>query len=203
MATRTLEFTILSAEDLRLDGGRPVRKNTFAVVRTDPSNCVSTGTDSDGGSYPIWNEKVVVAMSMAATSSVTVEVQCRVGSGNRVVGAVAVPVSDFLGDLTPEDYLHFLSYRLRDPRGVKNGIVNFSVRVIGGGGGRGGSCSAAARKEIVGAGFGGCSTYSPSWGAPPSSSWRMQVGVPVVGGRSNYGGGGVVTGVPVWGSSRA
>ncbi|CAI0386922.1 unnamed protein product [Linum tenue] len=123
-------------------------------------------------------------MSMAATSSVTVEVQCRVGSGNRVVGAVAVPVSDFLGDLTPEDYLHFLSYRLRDPRGVKNGIVNFSVRVIGGGG-RGCSCSAAARK-----------------GAPPSSSWRMQVGVPVVGGRRNYGGGGVVTGIPVWGSSR-
>ncbi|CAI0386923.1 unnamed protein product [Linum tenue] len=140
-------------------------------------------------------------MSMAATSSVTVEVQCRVGSGNRVVGAVAVPVSDFLGDLTPEDYLHFLSYRLRDPRGVKNGIVNFSVRVIGGGG-RGCSCSAAARKEMVGAGFGGSSTYSPSWGAPPSSSWRMQVGVPVVGGRRNYGGGGVVTGIPVWGSSR-
>ncbi|CAI0453050.1 unnamed protein product [Linum tenue] len=195
--TRTLEFTILSAEDLRIDG-RPVKKNAFAVVRTDPSNSGSTRADLDGGSYPLWNEKVVVEMSMPMQKSVTVEVQCRVGSGNRVVGSVAVPVSEFLGGLTPEDYLHFLSYRLRDPRGVRNGIVNFSVRVIGGGGG---NCSAAARKN-VGAEYGGFSTYGPSWGA--QSSWRLQVGVPVAGGRSNYGGGGgAVTGVPVWGSSRA
>ncbi|CAI0453046.1 unnamed protein product [Linum tenue] len=183
--TRTLEFTILSAEDLRIDG-RPVKKNAFAVVRTDPSNSGSTRADLDGGSYPLWNEKVVVEMSMPMQKSVTVEVQCRVGSGNRVVGSVAVPVSEFLGGLTPEDYLHFLSYRLRDPRGVRNGIVNFSVRVIGGGGG---NCSAAAR--------------NPSWGARSSSSRGFQVGVPVAGSRSNYGGGGgVVTGVPVWGSSR-
>ncbi|CAL1404290.1 unnamed protein product [Linum trigynum] len=198
--TRTLEFTILSAEDLRIDG-RAVKKNAFAVVRTDPSNSGSTRADLDGGSYPLWNEKVVVAMSMPMTKSVTVEVQCRVGSGNRVVGAVAVPVSDFMGGLTPEDYLHFLSYRLRDPRGVRNGIVNFSVRVTGGGGG---NCSAAARKNVVAESYGGSSTYSPSWGARSSSSWGFQVGVPAVGGsRSNYGGGGgVVTGVPVWGSSR-
>ncbi|CAL1404293.1 unnamed protein product [Linum trigynum] len=195
--TRTLEFTLLSAEDLRLDG-RPVKKNAFAVVRSesDPSNSGSTRADLDGGSYPLWNERVVVAIPLS-NGSVTVEVRCRVGSGNRVVGAVAVPVSDFSGESTPEDYLHFLSYRLRDPKGVKNGIVNFSVRVIGGRG----NCSAAARKE-VGAEYGGFSTYGPSWGA--QSSWRLQVGVPVAGGRSNYGGGGgVVTGVPVWGSSRA
>ncbi|CAL1397618.1 unnamed protein product [Linum trigynum] len=187
--TRTLEFTILSAEELRLEG-RPVKKNAFAVVKTDPFiNSGSTRADSDGGSYPQWNEKVVVEMPMPPANSVTLEVR----SGNRVVGAVAVPVSDFLGDgLTPEDYLHFLSYRLRDPRGVKNGIINFSVRVRGGGGG--GSiygCSPAAGKKVVEAECGGSST-PPSWG------------VPMVDGRSNYGGGGgVVTGVPVWGSSRA
>ncbi|CAI0431073.1 unnamed protein product [Linum tenue] len=185
--TRTLEFTVVSAEDLRLEG-RPVKKNAFVVVRTDPFiNSGSTRADSDGGSYPQWNEKVVIEMPML-TDSVTLEVR----SGNRVVGAAAVPVSDFLGDgLTPEDYLHFLSYRLRDQRGVKNGIINFSVRVSGGGGGSIYGCSPAAGKKVVGAECGGSST-PPSWG------------VPMVGGRSNYGGGGgVVTGVPVWGSSRA
>ncbi|CAI0380982.1 unnamed protein product [Linum tenue] len=99
-------------------------------------------------------------MTVSMTKSVTVEVQCRVGSGNRVVKAMAVPVSDFLGGPTPEDYLHFLSYRLRDRRGVRNGIVNFSVRVIGGGGV---NCSAAARKEVGAESYGGSSTYSPSW----------------------------------------
>ncbi|CAI0453048.1 unnamed protein product [Linum tenue] len=202
--TRTLEFTILSAEDLRIDG-RPVKKNAFAVVRTDPSNSGSTRADLDGGSYPLWNEKVVVEMSMPMQKSVTVEVQCRVGSGNRVVGSVAVPVSEFLGGLTPEDYLHFLSYRLRDPRGVRNGIVNFSVRVIGGGGGGGsggGNCSAAARKKVGVESCGGSSPYSASRGGPSSSS-SSSWGVPAVGGsRSNYGDASVVTGVPVWGSSR-
>ncbi|CAI0453051.1 unnamed protein product [Linum tenue] len=182
--TRTLEFTILSAEDLRLDG-RPVKKNAFAVVRTDPSNSGSTRADRDGGSYPLWNEKVVVAMSVPMTKSVTVEVQCRVGSGNRVVGSVAVPVSDFIGGLTPDDYLHFLSYRLRDPRGAKNGIVNFS-----------------ARKKVGVESCGGSSPYSASRGGPSSSS-SSSWGVPAVGGsRSNYGDASVVTGVPVWGSSR-
>ncbi|CAL1404292.1 unnamed protein product [Linum trigynum] len=181
--TRTLEFTILSAEDLRIDG-RPVRKNAFVVVKTGPSNSGSTGADRHGGSYPLWHERVVVAMPVPTTKSVTVEVQCRVGSGNRVVGSVAVPVSDFLGGLTPEGYLNFLSYRLWDPRWVRNGIVNFSVRVVGGGGG---DCSEAARKKVGAESYGGA-----SWGVPAEA-----------GGRSNYGGGGgLVTGVPVWGSSR-
>ncbi|CAI0449374.1 unnamed protein product [Linum tenue] len=81
--TRTLEFTILSAEDLRLEG-RPVKKNAFAVVKTDPFfNSRSTRADSDGGSYPQWNEKVVVEMPIPPANSVTLEVR----SGNIVVGA--------------------------------------------------------------------------------------------------------------------
>ncbi|CAL1368047.1 unnamed protein product [Linum trigynum] len=59
--TRTLEFTVLSAED--------------SASRGDPA-------DSDGGSYPQWNEKVVVEMPMPPANSVTLEVR----SGNRVVG---------------------------------------------------------------------------------------------------------------------
>ncbi|CAI0476438.1 unnamed protein product [Linum tenue] len=56
-------------EDLRLEG-RPVKKNAFAVVKTDPFfNSRSTRADSDGGSYPQWNEKVVVEMSMPPANS--------------------------------------------------------------------------------------------------------------------------------------
>ncbi|CAN1236894.1 BON1-associated protein 2 [Linum grandiflorum] len=178
--SRTLEFTILSAEDLRIDG-RSVKKNAFALVKTDLFNSKSTAADFDGGSYPRWNEKLVVDLP-ERTQSVTVEVQCKVGAGNRVVGTASVPVSDFLGDVTPVGYLHFLSYRLRDPRGLKNGIVNFSVRVIGGGGGGGGYAASS------------CST--PSWKTTSSSSsW----GVPAARDGDACSGGGVVTGVPVWG----
>ncbi|CAN1236904.1 BON1-associated protein 2 [Linum grandiflorum] len=171
----SLEFTILSAEDLRIDG-KPVKKNAFALVRTDHSN--SKSTSAGDGSYPRWNEKVVLDFPRG-TQFVTVEVQCRVGSaGNRVIGTVNVPVTDFLGHFkAPENYLNFLSYRLRDPRGGKNGIINFSVRVNGGGGG----------------------TYlvPASW-RTPSYPWA----VPVAREGNGYGGGGgVVTGVPVWGAN--
>ncbi|CAN0838907.1 BON1-associated protein 1, partial [Linum grandiflorum] len=173
---------------------RSIKKNAFALVKTDLFNSKSTTTDFDSGSYPRWNEKLVVHL-LARTQLVTVELQCKVGAGNRVVG--------FLGDLTPESYIQFLSYMLRDPRGVKNGIVNFSVRVIGGGGGGIGyyGCSVAARKKEA-AGFGGgyaassCST--PSW-KTTSSSWGVRAARD---GDVGCDGGGVVIGVPVWGLHR-
>ncbi|KAA8520594.1 hypothetical protein F0562_014850 [Nyssa sinensis] len=87
-----------------------------------------TKVDTEGGSHPEWNEKLVVDMPVHA-HSVTVEVQCKTNSGNKVIGAARIPVSDFVGGYTPENYLHFLSYRLRDDRGERNGIINLSVRV--------------------------------------------------------------------------
>ncbi|CAL1405760.1 unnamed protein product [Linum trigynum] len=56
--------------------GRPVEKNEFAVVKTDPFfNSGSTRADSDSGSYPQWKEKVVVEMPMPPANSVTLEVR--------------------------------------------------------------------------------------------------------------------------------
>ncbi|CAN1157486.1 BON1-associated protein 2 [Linum perenne] len=202
--SRILEFTILSAEDLRLDG-KSIKRNAFALVRTDQSNSKSTSADSDGGSYPRWNDKLSVELP-ARAQSVTVEVQCKVGSGNRVIGTAIVPVSDFLGGLTtPENYIHFLSYRLRDPRGVKNGIVNISVVASSGGGGGGVGdygCSVAARKKEArgfGGNYGSGYSASPSWMTTSSSSW----GMPVARDMNGYGGEGVVIGVPVWGAHRS
>ncbi|KAG1359208.1 BON1-associated protein 2 [Cocos nucifera] len=125
----TLEITIISAEDLRLSH-RPLKKNAFVTVRSstlDDSGTSSTSLDRDGGSYPHWNEKLQVALP-ASARSISVEVHCKTGTGVRLVAVATIPVSDFC---EPADYLHFLSYRLRERDGKRNGIINLSVRMKG------------------------------------------------------------------------
>ncbi|XP_043705273.1 BON1-associated protein 1-like [Telopea speciosissima] len=133
-AKRCLEITIISAEGLRLNG-RSVKKNTFVIVRIDSDNQRLTRMDKEGGSYPSWNEKLELPLPLPPLSNsvqlITVEVQCKTSLGVRSVGTSKIPTSDFMGDYTPPQYLHFLSYRLRDRNGERNGIINFSVRTIG------------------------------------------------------------------------
>ncbi|MQM17595.1 hypothetical protein Taro_050566 [Colocasia esculenta] len=124
----TLEVTVISAEGLTLSS-RPVKKNAFVTVSTDPHSHASTRLDTDGGSYPRWDEKLSLALPPAA-GFLAVEVRCREGSRLHTVGSASIPASDFLGGVLPADYLHFLSYRLRDSRGERNGIVNLSIRVV-------------------------------------------------------------------------
>ncbi|GAB4844437.1 hypothetical protein Ancab_037801 [Ancistrocladus abbreviatus] len=131
----TLEITIISAEGLSMGPNRPVGKNTFVTIQTDPcSQQVETFTkvDKQGGCFPAWNEKLVITMPMHA-KFITLEVNCKATANGRdkLIGAAQVPVSDFVGGLTPSNYLHFLSYRLRNLHGEKNGIINFSVKVKG------------------------------------------------------------------------
>ncbi|CAL9165084.1 unnamed protein product [Musa hybrid cultivar] len=133
----TVEITIISAEELRR-GRRPLDKGAFVAVRSgsDTHGQVATGVDRDGGGYPCWNEKLTMTLPPSARSlSVGVYCRSKMGAGSAcAVAAAEVPVSDFLW---LEDYLHLLSYKLRDRNGVGNGIINFSVRVIGGEGKRG------------------------------------------------------------------
>ncbi|WCJ23162.1 hypothetical protein M5689_005205 [Euphorbia peplus] len=178
-SSRNLEITILSAENLTLFG-KPVKKDVFVVVRTDNLNSKSTGADRDGGSNPIWNQKL--DMEMASHSrSITLQVQCRIGSENRVIGTASVPVSDFSGGYFPANYLHLLSYRLRDSRGEKNGIVNVSVKLRGG---LADYVLPAARKNNSSSSY-----YSA--GFCSDQKWGSPVDV-------NKYHGGVATGVPVW-----
>ncbi|XVF33388.1 hypothetical protein REPUB_Repub17cG0164000 [Reevesia pubescens] len=127
--SRTLEITILSGENLRIDN-KSVKKNTFVKVSIDPFNYKTTKVDAEGGSYPSWNDKLVMDMPMQ-TRFVALEVKCKVSSGDKTVGYARIPVTDFIGGYSPETCLQFLSYRLRDPKGLKNGIINVSVRVKG------------------------------------------------------------------------
>ncbi|XAR63107.1 hypothetical protein NMG60_11022932 [Bertholletia excelsa] len=168
----TLEVTIISGEDLRAGRRGPLKKNAFVTVWTIHPNCRATTVDSAGGTWPTWNEKLVLDMP-AGAKSLMVEVHYRTRSGNRLVGSVRVPSSDFSCGYLPEDYLHFLSYRLRDDGGEPNGIINLSVR------------KKAVVSEVTATATPSCSAQ-PWMGAPAAENVR----------------GAVVTGVPVWRGSR-
>ncbi|PIN21994.1 hypothetical protein CDL12_05294 [Handroanthus impetiginosus] len=152
---------------LLLNRKKPVKKNAFVVVRCDPFNSRSTGMDREGGSYPAWNEKLVMELPVHSRF-ITVEAH----SGSKLIGTANIPVSDFAGGYLPENYLSFLSYRLRNANGEKNGIINLSVKVKGEGAkGGGGGCAASC------------------------SGWQWQ-GVPAVDG-GKVSDLGIVTGIPV------
>lgn len=158
-----IEVTVISGEGLLLSRNQAVKRNAFVVVRSDPFNSRSTGMDSDGGSYLAWNEKLAPMELPANARFITVEAH----SGTKLIGAANIPVSDFAGGFLPLNYLSFLSYRLRDANGCKNGILNLSVKVKGG--------AAAAR----------------------DGSGQPWTGVPVVGGIGKVVHHGIVTGIPV------
>lgn len=170
--SRTVEITILSAENLQMNK-KPIRGNTFVRVQSDASSDTSaTKVDSEGGSYPSWNEKLVMDAPLHARF-ITVEVKCKTSStGSKSVGVARIPVSDFVGGYVPENQLHFLSYRLWDGKVRRNGVVNVSVRV---------KVAQQQPQQHL------CNSNSTSLSAV--------TGVPVAGNRST----GVVTGIPaIW-----
>ncbi|KAI4311527.1 hypothetical protein MLD38_036413 [Melastoma candidum] len=132
-ACHTLQFAVILADDLTI-GNRPVKTNAFVVVMTgypssyDPKSYSTMMSDRDGGACRRWNESLSVDLPRS-TSHVVVEVRRKGFFGIEVVGSANIPVSDFLGEgWGLQDHLHVLSYRLRGRNGVRNGIVNLSVR---------------------------------------------------------------------------
>ncbi|PIN21996.1 hypothetical protein CDL12_05296 [Handroanthus impetiginosus] len=142
-SSKTIEITIISAEGLLINKKQPAKKtNLFITVKTDPFNSRSTGLGHEGGSSPAWNEKLVMELPVHARF-ITVEAR----SASRIIATANIPVSDFAGGHLPENYLSFLSYRLRDASGEKNGIINLSVKVNGTGNGR---CAASCSRQWMG-----------------------------------------------------
>lgn len=124
-----MEITIISAENLSMNG-KPIRKDTYVVVHTQScSKFFTTRTEEEGGSNnPSWNEKFLVD---GANNCITLEVQCKTWLGVKSVGAARIAVSEFdLGGFVSENSLQLLSYRLWDEKGNRNGVINFSVRVV-------------------------------------------------------------------------
>ncbi|KAL3814864.1 hypothetical protein ACJIZ3_016132 [Penstemon smallii] len=144
-SSKSIEVNVISAEGLSINRKQP--KNVFVILRSDPFNSRSTVTDIEGGSYPKWNEKLVMELPSHARF-ITVEAH----SGRKLIGSASIPVSDFCGGYLPDNYLSFLSYRLRDANGEKNGIINLSVMVKGKGTSRGntGGCAASCSRPWMG-----------------------------------------------------
>ncbi|GKV50294.1 hypothetical protein SLEP1_g57007 [Rubroshorea leprosula] len=82
--SQTLELTVLSAGDLRINN-RNLKKNAFVVVSIDPFKYRITKTDAQGGGYPTWNEKFVMDLP-ARERFIILEVKCSTSSGDRRVG---------------------------------------------------------------------------------------------------------------------
>ncbi|KAM7472163.1 hypothetical protein LguiA_010346 [Lonicera macranthoides] len=200
-----LEIKVISGEGLRLNRRQPVKKNAFVLIRTDSINSQTTKIDTEGGSYPTWNQNVILNMPLNLRN-ITVQVQCKTYSGNKVVGTARIPVSDFVGGFIPANYLHFLSYRLRDGKGERNGIINLSVRVKAND-----DCAPSYSRVNAGVRNDGCTPgYLKAAENGGSNGWRINM----VPNSSNYpssysqrctetpAGGrvysGVVTGVPIW-----
>ena len=126
--SRSVEITILSAENLQMNK-KSIKKNAFVTLQSDgSSDACSTKVDTEGGSYPSWNEKVVMDVPLHARF-ITAEVNCRASTGDKSVAMARIPISDILGGYVPQNQVHFLSYRLWDSKVRRNGVINISVRV--------------------------------------------------------------------------
>ncbi|KAH6838013.1 hypothetical protein C2S53_009573 [Perilla frutescens var. hirtella] len=144
-SSKTIEVTVISAEELLVNRKRPVKNSVSVTVKTGHFQSGSTGVDPEGRSCPAWNEKLVMELPDDA-SSIAVEVH----SGRTVIGAATIPVTDFAGGKLPQDYLSFVSYRLWGKRGERNGIVNLSVKVKGNRNGNNSGCAATCSRPRAG-----------------------------------------------------
>ncbi|XP_045804401.1 BON1-associated protein 2-like [Trifolium pratense] len=127
--SRTIEITILSAENLQ-ENKKAIKGNTFVTVQCDGSSdeLSTTKIDWEGGSYPKWNEKLVIDVPSHARF-ITIEVKYKIRGSSSSIGMARIPVSDFIGGYVHENQLQFLSYRLWDNRVRRNGVINISTKV--------------------------------------------------------------------------
>ncbi|XP_027925902.1 uncharacterized protein LOC114183179 [Vigna unguiculata] len=109
-----MEITIISAETLCMNG-KPIRKDTYVVVHTQScTKFFKTRTEEEGGrKNPSWNEEFLVD----GANNITLEVQWKTWLGFKSVGAARIAVSKFVS----ENSLQFLSYRIWDEKGKRNG----------------------------------------------------------------------------------
>ncbi|PHT79557.1 hypothetical protein T459_17609 [Capsicum annuum] len=120
-----LEITVISYENLLDNRKQPIKKNAFVNIKTESTTCneQTKKMDKESKSFSTWNEKLIVDMPMHARY-LTMEVQCKTSSGIETIGIAKVPTFDFIGGFLSKDYLHFLSYRLRNEK-VEGGVGGY------------------------------------------------------------------------------
>ncbi|XP_057536772.1 BON1-associated protein 1-like [Amaranthus tricolor] len=126
-----LEITIKTAEALTIRNQKPILKNVFVTISIENNgymNQIQTRLCDPSNTKPTWNEKLIMSMP-TNVKFIILEVRYKRKSNDKFIGLAKVPTSDFVGNKMPLNYLHCLSYRLRDRDGEPNGIINFSVNV--------------------------------------------------------------------------
>ncbi|KAL0711375.1 hypothetical protein Bca4012_018353 [Brassica carinata] len=188
---RSLEIELISAEGLKVNR-KPVKRKTFCIIKIDQETR-ECEPDEQGGSYPVWKDKVEMDMAMnGSVRFISIEVLYKTSGGaKKNVGVAKIPVTDFMGGFAPQGHLNFLSYRLRDEYGDKSGIVNVSIMVKPDGKSlKYSSPSMAAPVDYAACSSQAAAVSSQMWRPRTSSSMAVPAGY----------GGRVVTGVPFWGA---
>lgn len=138
MEYRTLELTIISADDLK-------RVNFFSnmdvyvvVSLFDNSNNdrhkiqeQRTHVDNEGHNNPTWNFPMKFAVDAASVGqnrlSVLFQIRCRrLFATDKLVGEVVVPLSDLVSGGGGQS--SFVSYQVKKPSGKPKGVLNFSYK---------------------------------------------------------------------------
>ncbi|XP_057758105.1 BON1-associated protein 2-like isoform X2 [Arachis stenosperma] len=114
-----IELTILNAENLIVKG-KPLRRNNNN--NNDAAYIVVHAQCSSTKHYPSWNEKFSMEVEPATCRFISIEVRRKkwLGYSSESVAMAHVPVSELFG-------AQFLSYRLWDKKGDRNGIIDFSL----------------------------------------------------------------------------
>jgi len=121
----------MSGENITVD--RNSVAEMYVVVRAESLNChVTKMVNGDDGLHA-WNEKLLLEVPSYARC-VTFEVQCNKYKGLRPVGVARIALSDLLiaktNNVSSESVSQMFCYGLRNWEGRRNGVINFSVKIV-------------------------------------------------------------------------
>ncbi|KAL2633675.1 hypothetical protein R1flu_005154 [Riccia fluitans] len=151
---RTIDLTLISATDLKkcVKFGK---QTCYAVAYIYSKQRRQTRTDKDGGTDPSWNETVTLTCDeqqlLAGRLVITVEVYSVGTFSDKLIGSVAIPISDIakdaLGgkeakedkegeekeekDKEKEHAPQYLAFEVHRPSGKTKGVLNVAVKFGG------------------------------------------------------------------------
>lgn len=121
----------MSGENISVD--RNSAAEMYVVVRAESLKCWRTKMKNGDDGVHAWNEKLVLEVPSYARS-VTFEVQCKKYKEARPVGVARIALSDLVSvkndSVLSENVPQSFCYGLRGWDGRRNGVINFSVKMV-------------------------------------------------------------------------
>ncbi|KAK2996760.1 hypothetical protein RJ639_000045 [Escallonia herrerae] len=129
-----LEISLISAQDLA-----PVSKSmrTYAVAWVQPNRKLTTRTDQQGHTYPMWNDKFVFRVDdeflASDSSAITIEIYTLSWFRDILVGTVRVLMNNLImPSLRSQSQpgTRFVALQVRRPSGTPQGILTMGVSFV-------------------------------------------------------------------------